>query len=289
MKKYVIIAIGLALLFGGCATQGDLNTVNSRLSSVESRLAGLDAASRDTHEQLEGYRSSRTDQDQELRQQAAQLYATLEQIREENRVLNGRIEEIEHTIQAAGPAGPATESGSRDQLAALGARVTRNSERIQRMEQYLNLEAPKEAETPAPPPAGKPSQPPAGKPSQLSEEEIYLAAKEAFDQKDYPGARQGFEAFLSAYPKSDNADNAQFWIGETYYREKWYEKAILEYQKVIETYPKGNKVQAALLKQGLSFFNIGDKANARLILKELISKYPGSREAELAENKLKGF
>jgi tol-pal system protein YbgF len=289
MKKYMIIAIGLALLLVGCATQGDLNSVNSRLSSVESRLAGLDAASRDTHEQLEGYRSSRTDQDQELRQQAAQLYATLEQIREENRVLNGRIEEIEHTIQAAGPAGPVTESGSRDQLAALGARVTQNSERIRRMEQFLNLEAPKEADTPAPPSAGKPSQPPAGKPSQPSEEEIYLAAKEAFDQKDYPGARQGFEAFLSAYPKSDNADNAQFWIGETYYRENWYEKAILEYQKVIETYPKGNKVQAALLKQGLSFFNIGDKANARLVLKELISKYPGSREAELAENKLKGF
>jgi tol-pal system protein YbgF len=121
------------------------------------------------------------------------------------------------------------------------------------------------------------------------EDEIYSAAKEAFDQSDYEGARRGFEAFLAAYPQSGNADNAQFWIGETYYREKWYEKAILEYQKVIETYPQGNKVKAALLKQGLSFFNIDDKANARLILKELISKYPRSEEAELAEKKLKGF
>ena len=39
---------------------------------------------------------------------------------------------------------------------------------------------------------------------------------------------------LKRFPQSDQADNAQFWIGETYYRENWYEKAILEYQKVIE-------------------------------------------------------
>ncbi|MFQ5486070.1 MAG: tetratricopeptide repeat protein, partial [Desulfobacterales bacterium] len=84
-------------------------------------------------------------------------------------------------------------------------------------------------------------------------------------------------------------DNAQFWIGDTYYREKWFEKAILEYQKVIENYPKGNKVPASLLKQGFAFFNIGDKANARLILKELIKKYPQSNETKIAIKKLKEF
>jgi len=85
------------------------------------------------------------------------------------------------------------------------------------------------------------------------------------------------------------ADNAQFWIGEIYYNQKWYEKAILEYQKVIENYPNGNKVQSALLKQGFSFFNLGDKANARLIFTELIKKYPKSNEAEIAKKKLKGL
>jgi len=95
--------------------------------------------------------------------------------------------------------------------------------------------------------------------------------------------------FLKRFPTAKNADNAQFWIGETYYREKWYEKAILEYQKVIEKYPKGNKVPASLLKQGLAFYSIGDKANARLIMNELIAKYPHSREAKIARKKLKSF
>ena len=92
---------------------------------------------------------------------------------------------------------------------------------------------------------------------------------------------------MDQHPKSKQADNAQFWLGEVFYREKWYEKAILEYQKVIENYPKGDKIRGALLKQGFSFLNLDDKSNARLILRELIRKYPDSNEAEIAKKKLK--
>jgi tol-pal system protein YbgF len=87
-------------------------------------------------------------------------------------------------------------------------------------------------------------------------------------------ARQGFEDLLKKYPSSSRANNAQFWLGETYYQEKWYEKAILEYQKVIDKYPKDNKVPAALLKQGFAFLSLGDKTNARLVFRELLNKYP---------------
>jgi TolA-binding protein len=78
-------------------------------------------------------------------------------------------------------------------------------------------------------------------------------------------------------------------VGETYYREKWFEKAILEYQKVVEKYPTGNKLPAALLKQGFAFSNLGDNANARLILESLIQKYPDSNEAGIAAKKLQGM
>ena len=43
---------------------------------------------------------------------------------------------------------------------------------------------------------------------------------------------------------------------------------------------------AALLKQGYAFANLGEKGNARLILKELIRKYPGTSEAKIAAEKL---
>ena len=102
-------------------------------------------------------------------------------------------------------------------------------------------------------------------------------------------ARQGFAQLIKSYPNSTNADNAQFWIGKSYYREKWYEKAILEYQTVLDKYPKGNKVPAAMLKQGLAFLQLGDKSNARLILQELEKKYPKTNEARIAKRKLAEF
>jgi len=107
-----------------------------------------------------------------------------------------------------------------------------------------------------------------------------------YDQKDYKSAKDGFDFYIKKYPKSDNTDNAQFWIGEIYYTRKWYEKAILEYQKVIENYKGGNKVPAAYLKQGLSFLNLGEKESADMILNELIKKFPDSKEAGLAKKKV---
>lgn len=119
------------------------------------------------------------------------------------------------------------------------------------------------------------------------EDEVYASAKQAFDRGNLEVAREGFQKIIKQYPKSEHADNAQFWIGETYYREKWYEKAILEYQKVIEKYPKSKKVSACLLKQGFAFLDLGEKENGRLFLNELIAKHPKSNEANTARQKLK--
>jgi tol-pal system protein YbgF len=112
-------------------------------------------------------------------------------------------------------------------------------------------------------------------------------AKKLLDKGDVKAARKGFRNLIKKFPRSKNADNAQFWIGESYYREKWYQKAILEYQKVIENYPRGNKVAGAYLKQGLSFAALGENANSRLILNELIKKFPNSGEAVIGQKKLK--
>jgi TolA-binding protein len=56
---------------------------------------------------------------------------------------------------------------------------------------------------------------------------------------------------------------------------------------VIEKYPKGNKVPAAYLKQGLSFFKLGENANAKLVLNELIKRFPESSEADAARQHVK--
>ena len=70
--------------------------------------------------------------------------------------------------------------------------------------------------------AGKDSK--AGKGSvtkKLTDEGFYFHAKQAFDLGKFNASLEGFQKLLNKYPKSKNADNAQFWIGEIHYQEKW--------------------------------------------------------------------
>jgi TolA-binding protein len=51
-------------------------------------------------------------------------------------------------------------------------------------------------------------------------------------------------------------------------------------------YPDHSKVPAALLKQGLAFYNLGDQRNAEIILQKVVDKYPDSPEAKKAQERL---
>ncbi|MDP2277579.1 MAG: tol-pal system protein YbgF, partial [Nitrospirota bacterium] len=115
---------------------------------------------------------------------------------------------------------------------------------------------------------------------------VYGAAYASFKDKKYKEAREKFEAFLKEFPKDKLAGNAQFWIAETYDAEEDYAGAIVEYDALLKNYPNSEKAPGALLKQGYSFIEMGDKKAARGILEQLKEKYPKSKEAALAKKKL---
>jgi len=114
----------------------------------------------------------------------------------------------------------------------------------------------------------------------------YAAAYQTFKNGHYTKAREAFQGFLTTYPAGEYSDNAQFWIGECYFFEKNYEKAILEYEKVTKKFPSSNKVPYALLKQGISFQKLGDKVSAKLLLQQVIKDYPNTSQARIARSKL---
>ncbi len=117
----------------------------------------------------------------------------------------------------------------------------------------------------------------------------YDAAFRVLEQKDYKLAIGRFREFLKKHPKSRLANNAQYWIGESYYALRHYDQAILEFDEVRRIDPQGDKVPAALLKQGFAFAEIGERVNARLILQEVVERYPQSPEAAKAKERLKAL
>jgi tol-pal system protein YbgF len=271
-------------MFSGCATPQDVQILDERLYRLEQQ-----------NEQLAGVRQTREENEEKLRNQSAEIRALIRQVYGEVQKLRGRLEETDYLLRQSMQSGELRRTEVDATLGHLEDSLKLAVHRIDRLEEFLDLKNKPEpegtasvAEPAAPVPEGTKSALPEV-PETSAPQAMYDAAKALFDKGEFSKARDQFQVFLSRYTDSDNADNAQFWIGETHYREGWYEKAILEYQKVIDNYPKGNKVRACLLKQGFAFYNIGDKDNARLILKELVAKYPKSPEAQLATEKLKVF
>lgn len=292
--KTVWIGLVAAALLCSCALQEDIYTLDHRLSALERHNLELEKKNRELEkinrdllaakEKVEGLDQTRRDEEMELREQYAGLSAQLQSLQEETRSLSGRLEEMEYLLNQKLKGFEDNQLNNRDRMDQLATAAAAEKKRTDNIERYLNLEsAAVQKPAPSSAPSGAASVAAEAPTSDLA---LYQEAKNTFDSGDLASARKDFAKLIASYPKSQHADNSQFWIAETYYQDKWYEKAILEYQKVIETYPTGNKVPAALLKQGLSFLKIGETGNARLVFKELIAKHPDTNEARIAKQKL---
>ena len=119
-----------------------------------------------------------------------------------------------------------------------------------------------------------------------TERVLYNASKESFDQGRFEEGMEGFKEFLDRYPKSELADNAQYWVGECYMALKEYDRAIAAYEDVKKKYPEGNKVPDAMLKQAMAFLEKGDETSTRILLKRIVSAFPESDQAKVAEQRL---
>jgi tol-pal system protein YbgF len=106
------------------------------------------------------------------------------------------------------------------------------------------------------------------------------------DEKDYRQAISKFRVFIDKYPASPLSDNAAYWIGEAFFAEQRYKEAIVEYQNVVERWPKGDKVCAARLKQGICFDHLGESKQAKLFLDETVSRCANQPEGKRAREVL---
>lgn len=118
-------------------------------------------------------------------------------------------------------------------------------------------------------------------------QQIYYAAYSDYIKGNYSLAIAGFRQYLERFKDSPFAENAQYWIGECYYSQKDYENAIKEFDFLIVTYPKADKIPSAYLKKGYALLEMMRIEEGKKILRDLISKFPFSEEAKLAEEKLR--
>ncbi len=96
----------------------------------------------------------------------------------------------------------------------------------------------------------------------------------------------GFRQFLELQPRGDLTDNALYWLGECFYRQAKFTKAIEQFDQVLSRFPNGDRVASALLKRGYAYLEMGQKAQGVVQLQAVACEHRGKDEAELARKRL---
>ncbi len=115
---------------------------------------------------------------------------------------------------------------------------------------------------------------------------LYRDAKSVLDAGRLDEARVGFERFLEQNPEHPLADNALYWIGETWYAKSLWLKAARVFGEVVTRFPRGNKVPDAMLKTALCYDRLGEVQLSREVLGQLSRLYPASPAGEQARDRL---
>lgn len=114
----------------------------------------------------------------------------------------------------------------------------------------------------------------------------YDSAMRQLSSGDHDEAIQSFRNYLHENGSAAYADDAQYWIGEAYFRKGQYHRAIIELNQVAINYGSGDRAPSALLRQAEAFRIVGDRVDARLSLQKIINRYPGTQEAAKASRML---
>jgi len=109
----------------------------------------------------------------------------------------------------------------------------------------------------------------------------YQNALQAFDSSRYNDALASFQKLINSNPNNDLADNSQYWIGESYYGLKDYERALLEFEKVF-TFPNNNKMDDAQIKLGICYLKLKNLVKAKEEFNRLIQIFPDSEYIALS-------
>jgi tol-pal system protein YbgF len=188
------------------------------------------------------------------------LSQRIEATQNEVRTLRGRLDELQHTVQK-------TQDQQRDmygdvdrRLAALeggGPRAAASSQGA--------------SDLPVP---------------QGDDRANYQAAFDLLKDGKYPEAIGGFKQFLTTFPTSVLADNAQYWLGEAHYVTKQYPDALRDFRMVLEKYPDSRKTPDALLKIGFCNYELKNWPEARSALGQVVQRFGDTTAARLASQRL---
>ena len=238
------------------------------------------------------------EQTQQLQQQVVsavdQLTATL-------KAINSRIDEQAGTTRKSFADQKLAVDQFGSDLRVVRERIDENNVRITSLAQEveaLRLAIPQFPQTSMPvdpgapaapgtsPDAAAPALPPAVLAPGMSPQRLFNTALDDFTAGQWALCIDGFSTYLRNFSRTDQGDDAQWYIGECYQQDGKFTEAVDAYNRVITNFPKGDRVPDAYYKRGMALSAMGQTDRARESFETLMKTYPDHDMARMAKQQV---
>jgi outer membrane protein assembly factor BamD len=121
----------------------------------------------------------------------------------------------------------------------------------------------------------------------LPAEELYQLGETELGHRRYDEARQNFRRIVERHPNSSYAARARFLVGEAFYREGEFDKAIREFEGFLAFFPQHQIADLVQFRLAMSYYDQlkpveqdqGLTQKALEQFRKLVKEYPASRYA----------
>jgi tol-pal system protein YbgF len=116
---------------------------------------------------------------------------------------------------------------------------------------------------------------------------LFESAMGDYTSNRLPLAIDGFTQYVTDNPDSPRAAEAQFFIGMAYFNDKKHKEALTAFGKVVTDYKDSTEwAPQAMYQQGLTYLELGQRAQAQKIFQQVIKQFPESNSAIMAGQRL---
>ncbi|MGH9319913.1 MAG: tol-pal system protein YbgF [Vicinamibacteria bacterium] len=280
MKHKVLLTSALALGLAGAfssstaAAQKKEDIILAELRQIQAQLAQLQTAQAALKSTLDTLSEGAAEQQDALRKTLADSRIVIERLQQDMSILSERVDETNARIGSLSeemtsinqsrepiilpplPTAEAGQEGTGESGAQQGEEVV------------------------APPPVV------AAVPNVI---DIYNQARNDYTQGRYPLAISGFKDVLELDKRGDLADNARYWMGESYLAQRQYEQALAEFDRIIRDYPSSNKRPDAYLKKAMTLEDMGRRSEANVMYELVIEQFPRTNQERVARRRLEAL
>lgn len=123
----------------------------------------------------------------------------------------------------------------------------------------------------------------------MTAEQYYQTGMQKMNEGSFSTARLAFEQLVAEFPDHARAPDAQFQIGESYYRDEAYDDAYEALERVAAEWEAAPRAAAALFRAGAIAEEQRAFQRARRYFTQVRERYPETEEARQARGKLRSL